>query len=242
MLPLKIRVMTEKTTLENKKILMNKLFFTVVFITLSFLTFPVYPEGTGGSFQSRALIEENYRTKISRLIEGIYGEERRVSVEVIVFPLDDRFDMENRDSYKLSTAVFIDGDWHFVFDEKKRFIIEDGGIRKRTCTLLNEEKKVHIGEAIKVLTGYDQTRGDIISVSSLAFDRNEQFRAEDAKWKKSTKRGTSIMSFLLFAFFIVVGITVYRVIVRDMEYRRKLREDEMEREFILRAGEKHTYR
>lgn len=208
-------------------------------VTAALFSAFLYPDN---SLQLQTLVEEKYRAKIENLIKGIYGEERKVSVEVTLFPLETPFNIENRETYSLTAVVFIDGRWKFVMNEKNRFVIESGGIRKRESILLGKEEITELEEAIKNLTGFNEKRGDVLQVSSIEFDRTALFRQEDSRWSKKSRRVFSFVTLFFVLFFMFAGILVYRIITKDIEYRRKLRESELERDFILRAGEKKRFR
>ncbi|MDR1108837.1 MAG: flagellar M-ring protein FliF, partial [Spirochaetaceae bacterium] len=144
---------------------------------------------------------------------------------------------------RVTVSVNIDGQWKWKYDEKKNpVLLSDGSIEREYISVAAEDlraTRVLIQNAI----GYNQARGDAITVENIRFDRTRQFADEDAAYFRSKQMQTTMMVFLVGLVFILIAFVVFRLISREMERRRRLREEELSRqhqlmrESALRAAE-----
>jgi flagellar M-ring protein FliF len=144
---------------------------------------------------------------------------------------------------RVTVSVNIDGQWKWKYDEKKNpLLLSDGSIEREYTPVAAEDlraTRVLIQNAI----GYSQARGDAITVENIRFDRTRQFADEDAAYLRSKQMQTMVMVFLVGLAVILIAFVVFRLISREMERRRRLREEElarqhqMMRESALRAAE-----
>lgn len=141
-----------------------------------------------------------------------------------------------------TVSVNIDGIWSKKRDDVGNFIVKNGAIEREYQAIAAEELQAAT-KAVQDAVGYERARGDSVSVLNIRFDRSAQFEKEDAAYlqKKQTEQ-TIIFSFIALA-IILIAFIVYRMITRELERRRRLKEEEllrkhqMEREKTLWEAE-----
>ncbi len=126
-------------------------------------------------------------------------------------------------------SVNVDGVWEIKRDPKSHayLIDENTGALARTYTEVPAAELASLTEYVRAAVGYDRTRGDLVTVTNIQFDRKAQFAAEDEAYfrKQQTKR--TILLALGAIALVLVGFIMIRVITKEIEKRRRLREEEM---------------
>ena len=141
-----------------------------------------------------------------------------------------------------TVSVNIDGVWKKKRDEKGLYIIKDGAIEREYIPIDEEEMK-SAAKAVQDAIGYNRSRGDSVSVLNIKFDRTSQFEKEDAAYLQKLQTQQTILISLVALAVILVAFIIYRMITRELERRRRLREEEllrkhqMEREKTLWEAE-----
>ena len=141
-----------------------------------------------------------------------------------------------------TVSVNIDGVWKKKRDEKGNYIIKDGAIEREYIPIEEEEMK-SAAKAVQDAIGYNRSRGDSVSVLNIKFDRTNQFEKEDAAYLQKLQTQQTILISLVALAVILVAFIIYRMITRELERRRRLREEEllrkhqMEREKTLWEAE-----
>ena len=124
---------------------------------------------------------------------------------------------------KISVSVNLDGKWRKVKDNNGNLIVEDGAI-KREYTPVSAEEMAEAVRLIQGAIGYDRNRGDRVEVTNIAYDRDDEFEAEDAEYFAAIQRKRTILLVLIAIVVVLVGFILFRVISREMERRRRERE------------------
>ena len=124
---------------------------------------------------------------------------------------------------KISVSVNLDGKWKKVKDNNGNLIIEDGSI-KREYTPVSAEEMAEAVRLIQGAIGYDRTRGDRVEVTNIAYDRDDEFEAEDAEYFAAIQRKRTILLVLIAIVVVLVGFILFRSISKEMERRRRERE------------------
>ena len=124
---------------------------------------------------------------------------------------------------KISVSVNLDGKWKKVKDNNGNLIIEDGAI-KREYTPVSAEEMAEAVRLIQGAIGYDRSRGDRVEVTNIAYDRDDEFEAEDAEYFAAIQRKRTILLILIAIVVVLVGFILFRIISREMERRRRERE------------------
>ena len=141
-----------------------------------------------------------------------------------------------------TVAVNIDGQWKKKRNDKGEYIIKDGGIEREFVKLSDEERK-QAEEIVQGAIGYDAKRNDIVKVAAIQIDRSGQFEEEDMAYFQGIQRQKIILISLAGIAGLLILFIIYRVVSRERERRRRLREEEalrqaqLERERILRDAE-----
>ncbi len=141
-----------------------------------------------------------------------------------------------------TVSVNIDGIWTKKRDENGNFIIKNGAIEREYLPIAPEELQ-SAAKAVQDAVGYNRGRGDSVSVLNIKFDRTTQFEKEDAAYLQKMQTQQTILYSLIALAVILVAFIIYRMITRELERRRRLKEEEllrkhqMEREKTLWEAE-----
>ena len=141
-----------------------------------------------------------------------------------------------------TVSVNIDGKWNKMRDNQGNYIIENGGIKREFVKLSDEERKL-AEKIVQDAIGFDAGRSDRVTVADIQIDRTGQFEEEDNAYFGAIQRTKIILLSLAGIAGLLILFIVYRVISRERERRRRLREEEalrqaqLERERILWEAE-----
>ena len=124
---------------------------------------------------------------------------------------------------KISVSVNLDGKWKKIKDNNGNLVIEDGAI-KREYTPVSPEEMAEAVRLIQGAIGYDRNRGDRVEVTNIAYDRDDEFEAEDAEYFAAIQRKRTILLILIAIVVVLVGFILFRIISKEMERRRRERE------------------
>jgi flagellar M-ring protein FliF len=187
-------------------------------------------KGTGFNPEGPAGVEGN-TTPAFRDMSNLYGEveqETRTHNE----ELNSRNTQEERSPSinRVTVSVNIDGTWKWKYDEKKQpVILEDGSI-EREYTPVAAADLAAAQELIRDAVGYSAARGDSVTVQNIRFDRTREFGEEDAAYFREQQMQRLVLIFLIGVAILLIGFVAFRVISREMERRRRLREEELARQ------------
>jgi len=78
--------------------------------------------------------------------------------------------------------------------------------------------------------GYNRDRGDSVTVEQLQFDRSRQFAEEDAQLRHARQVRTTVLSIVIGLAGLLAAIVLYRLLAKEMERRRRLKEEELARQ------------
>lgn len=141
-----------------------------------------------------------------------------------------------------TVSVNIDGVWKKKRDDKGNFVIKEGSI-DREYVAIGEDELKEAAKAVQDAIGYNRSRGDSVSVLNIKFDRTAQFEKEDSAYLQKMQTQQTILISLIALAIILVAFIFYRMITRELERRRRLKEEEllrkhqMEREKTLWEAE-----
>jgi len=141
-----------------------------------------------------------------------------------------RIDAASYSIKRVSAAVWVDGIWKKVFDEKGEPVLtEEGGIKREYVPRTPEELK-NIEAIVKGAIGYSALRKDTVVVKNVQFDRTDEFKHEDVYLKKREQLRKTLLSALIALFAIFIVTLAYRAISREVERRRRIKEEELARQ------------
>ena len=125
---------------------------------------------------------------------------------------------------RVTVSVNIDGSWKKSYDEKGHLVIEEGEI-KREYTPLTQDELNQVERLVQNAVGYNRSRGDAVTVTNIAFDRTEEFEAENRAAIAAMNRNRTIMLSLVGIAVILIAFIVFRAVSREIERRRRLAEE-----------------
>lgn len=143
-----------------------------------------------------------------------------------------------------------DGDGNPVFVNEKNYDEIVGRMRQRfpdwdTNEITRSNVRLRIGSVLRIYQpvqhntlediaaliqgaiGYDRAKGYMVVVRNIAFDRIADFESEDSAILKARQTRLTIILVLIGLAIILTVFILYRVISREMERRRRLREEEL---------------
>ncbi len=134
------------------------------------------------------------------------------------------------DIQRISIGVALDGTWKKEFNSKGELVVNKNGQIKRVYTPVTDEQLKKARSLVEHAIGFDKNRGDSVSVETLQFDRSSQFRNEDEKYQSQKKMQQAILYSIIGVAVLIIAFIIFRLISREMERRRRLREEELARQ------------
>ncbi|UER67480.1 flagellar basal-body MS-ring/collar protein FliF [Borrelia sp. BU AG58] len=133
----------------------------------------------------------------------------------------------------VSLGIFVDGIWDFVYDESGNFVIENG-IRKREYRPISDESLKNITDVLQSSFEYKPERGDSITIRNIAFDRLNEFRKIDEDYFAGERFKSFLYVLSVVISILILVFTIFFVASRELERRRRLREEEFAKQAHLR--------
>lgn len=131
-----------------------------------------------------------------------------------------------------SVSVNVDGKWTLLKDPKTHCYIVDeetGGL-KRTYTAVPAEELAEYKKLVESAINYDKVRGDMVVVTNIQVDRTAEFEEFDNAYFKAQQTKKTILLSLIAVAVVLVGFILFRIISKEMERRRRAREEELLRQ------------
>ncbi len=125
---------------------------------------------------------------------------------------------------KISVSVNLDGKWKTSNDANGRPILDEEGHFRRVYTPVSEKDMADAEKSIKGAIGYNRDRGDLVVVTNIAYDRDDEHAAEEAKYFAEIQRRRTILMILVAVAVVLIGFILFRIISRELERRRRERE------------------
>ncbi len=144
---------------------------------------------------------------------------------------------------RITIGVALDGQWEKRYNKNGTIQFDDEGKIIREYIPVEEESIRKAQTLIEHAVGYKSERGDSVTVQHIQFDRSSQFQEEDEKYRARRRLQQILLYSILGIGVIIVAFIVFRLISRELERRRRLREEElarqhqMAREAVLRSAE-----
>ncbi len=128
---------------------------------------------------------------------------------------------------KVTVSVNIDGIWTKKYDKNHNPVFNETGGIERDYAPVPKEQLEQWADYIQSAIGYDRAKGYKVTVTNIPFDRSAEFEAEDAAILKARQTRLTIILVLIGLAAILAVFILYRFISREMERRRRLREEEL---------------
>ena len=198
------------------------------------------PEGPAG--------QEGQTPPAYKDLEGLVGEYANNS-NTINYEVNERKIYEEKNPWeiqRITVGVAIDGIWTRIYNDKGLLAITPEGSIERDYKAVDDADLDKARTLIEHSIGYDQLRGDSVTVQHLAFDRTAQFEKEDQKYRNQKRLQQAIIYSLIGIGIIIAAFIIFRFISRELERRRRLREEELARqhqamrEAALRSAEEES--
>jgi len=165
-------------------------------------------------------------------LAGMVGEYRRNHV-MENEAVNVRNTVEERSPWainRVTVGVAIDGIWTWEYDEYGKVQLNRDGSIVRTYTPVSDADIVRARTLIEAAVGFNRIRGDSVTVQTIQFDRTLEHQAEDDRFRAKMRTQQivtySIIGLLALAAFFII----FRIVLRAIERRRKLREEELARQ------------
>lgn len=147
---------------------------------------------------------------------------------------------------RITASVAIDGTWRWSYDDRGEVEIAADGSIERNYTPVTPDELDSARALVEHAVGFDQDRGDAVTVRHIQFDRSAQFREEDERFRRQRQIQMIVLYVLIGIAVLLVSFIVFRLISREIERRRRLREEELARqhqamrEAALRSAEEES--
>lgn len=131
---------------------------------------------------------------------------------------------------RITTGVAIDGVWKVKYDQKGQVLLNPDGSMQREYTSVTDDDLQKAKALIQGAVGFDRDRGDNVEVQSIQFDRSRQFEKEDSVFRHAMAVRRTIYMVLIGIGAVLLLVLAYRLIAKEVERRRRLREEELARQ------------
>ncbi len=134
---------------------------------------------------------------------------------------------------RVTVSVNIDGKWERKYNEEGILQISPNGKIEREYIPLTDDELANVESIIQGAIGYDKARGDSVVVKNVQFDRTSQFNEEDAEFAKTEQTRKTILISVIAVVTLLILIIALRFITRELERRRRIKEEEFLRKSQL---------
>ena len=161
-------------------------------------------------------------------MSNVIGEYEQTGVtQNNVINTEQRHEIIHSQPGRITVAVNIDGKWRASYDKNHRYVItEDGHIDWKYTPVPAEELEQAV-QYVQSAIGYDKLRGDRVEVTSIQHDRDDEFDKLEEEYFAKQNRKKMIMIVLGGILVILIAFIVFRFISREIERRKRLREEEI---------------
>ena len=131
---------------------------------------------------------------------------------------------------RITASVVIDGIWKWEYDDNGEVVLNPDGSIKRTYTEVAAADLAKAKALVEGAIGLDRGREDRVTVEHLQFDRSNEHELEDQKFRNQARVRQTVLYSLLALAAVVIIFVAFRFISRELERRRRLREEELSRQ------------
>ena len=197
------------------------------------------PEGPAG-------VEENVPPALRERMDRFSHYERNQTTENNEVSREKRrIQNDPYDILKVTASVFLDGRWEKLRDNSGDLILKNGKISRKFLPVSDDEIR-RVQEVIQTYLGAERRRRDAVTVKAMNFDRTREFESEDDAERDRRTRRLYLFISIIAVIALIILYLVWRVIKKELERRRRLREEELARqqqamrEAALRAAEEES--
>lgn len=131
---------------------------------------------------------------------------------------------------RLTVSVNIDGKWKVKRDDKGQPVVAADGSLEREYVSIPDDELKKAQTLVQDAIGFNRPRGDSVTVQNIQFDRTKQFSEEDAAFLRQRQIQQTVLFGLIGLAVLLISFIVFRVVSRELERRRRLREEELSRQ------------
>ena len=128
---------------------------------------------------------------------------------------------------RVTVSVNVDGTWETKYDKNHNPVLTENGAITRTYTAVSQDDLESIAKLVQGAVGYDRAKNYAVYVTNIKFDRSAQFAKEDAAYFKAIQTRRTILLILAGTAIVLIAFIVFRFISREMERRKRMREEEL---------------
>lgn len=165
-------------------------------------------------------------------MDGLIGEYSNNSTTEN-FEINERNTVQEKSPWhidRITAAIAIDGIWKRTYDNKGTVELHPDGSIIREYMAVGDEELKKARTLVEDSVGYNKARGDSVTVEHIQFDRTAQHQEEDAKFRSQARLRQTIMFSLIGLVGVIVIFILVRLVSRELERRRRLREEELSRQ------------
>lgn len=134
---------------------------------------------------------------------------------------------------RVTVSVNIDGTWARKYDEEGKLIINSNGTIAREYIPVEASILTSATRLVENAVGYNRNRGDSVTVQNIQYDRSAQFAEEDMAYIRAKNQRTTILISIACVAAVLLAFMAFRMISREVERRRRLRQEELLRQAQL---------
>lgn len=132
---------------------------------------------------------------------------------------------------RITISANIDGQWALAKDPKTHdYIVDEDGSLKRTYTPLTQEELDNVTNYVRAAVGFSKNRNDIVTITNNPVDHSKEFSEFDEAYFKKLRTRQTILLVLAAIAIVLVGFILFRIISKEIERRRRAREEELLRQ------------
>jgi flagellar M-ring protein FliF len=131
---------------------------------------------------------------------------------------------------RLTVSVNIDGRWKMKYNDKGEPIINKDNTIEREYIPIPEDELKKAQALVQDAIGYNRSRGDSVTVQNIQFDRTKEFAEQDAAFLRQRQFQVTMLLLLVGITVLLVSFLIFRLVSRELERRRRLREEELSRQ------------
>lgn len=186
-------------------------------------------QGTAFNPEGPAGIEGQNPPVYSDMSNTIGSSEKKVTTKNNVINTTHKTRTESPQVGRRSVSINIDGKWEILKDPKThkyKIDPETGNLCWKYYPLTTEELSGFL-KLLKASISFNEERGDNATVTNNQVDRSKEHQEfQDAYFKKLQTQKTVFLALIAVA-VVLVGFILFRIISKELERRRRLREEEL---------------
>lgn len=133
---------------------------------------------------------------------------------------------------RITISANIDGVWKLKKDPKTHeyIINEEDGSLVREYTPISPEYLAKIKEYVEAAVGFNKSRNDVVTITNIPIDHTQEFREFDEAYFKKLQTRRTVLLVLVAVAVVLIGFILFRIISKEIERRRRAREEELLRQ------------